>query len=473
MREFVAARAEPRLAEVRPLHAAHSNVGAVRRRAERQRGFGRVEALVGGRVVAASAQARWRPAWFLDVDCGGETKQVYFRGDRGLADPGVYPLEHELAVLQLLEAEGILVPHVYGWSDDPRGIIMEQLPGRANLATAESEEERAAVLDHYMELLAEVHRIPAERLGGLGLPVPQTPEELGLADLPKWEKSYQKLRKQPDPTIAFTLAWLKRNVPDRQGQACLIACDSGQLMFDRGRVTGLVDLELACIGDPLADLAGMRCRDLSEPLGDLSRGFRRYAEIQGEALDLRAIHYHTIRFSLNTPLAVAPLVSMAPKGLNLAQYEAWRLVYGRIPLECIAELGGFELHAPEPVDAAPTRFAALTRTLHETLGSDRDPDERSYDEDTTLRLAEWNERVERFGPVVARQELDDAGALLGAVQTDWRACDEALERFIAGAGPDEDARIAQYLYRRTLREQSLLKPAMRELEFAELQRIAL
>ena len=61
-----------------------------------------VERTLGGKVVRKERQARWRPAWFLELERAGETLPLYFRGDRGATDHGVYPLEHEMRVLQLL-----------------------------------------------------------------------------------------------------------------------------------------------------------------------------------------------------------------------------------------------------------------------------------------------------------------------------------------------------------------------------------
>jgi hypothetical protein len=73
----------------------------------------RVESLVGGRILSAESQQRWRPAWFLELEKpSGERVSVYFRGDRGLEQHGVYPLEHEYEVLRVLEAHGIPVPHI-------------------------------------------------------------------------------------------------------------------------------------------------------------------------------------------------------------------------------------------------------------------------------------------------------------------------------------------------------------------------
>lgn len=47
---------------------------------QRLRAF--VEHLTGGRIVRMERQVCWRPAWFTDVDVGGETLKLHLRGDR-------------------------------------------------------------------------------------------------------------------------------------------------------------------------------------------------------------------------------------------------------------------------------------------------------------------------------------------------------------------------------------------------------
>jgi hypothetical protein len=144
------------------------------------RAFAEVERLVGGRIVRAEKQPRWRPAFFLDVDCAGEVKPIYLRGDRGEMQHGVYGIDHEYRVLCALEAEGVPVPHVYGFLSDPLAIVMARAPGRVNLATVKDEAERRAALDHWMDVLAAMHRLPLARFEALGIERPQRPEQLGL-----------------------------------------------------------------------------------------------------------------------------------------------------------------------------------------------------------------------------------------------------------------------------------------------------
>ena len=90
--------------------------------------------------------------------------------------------------------------------------------------------------------------------------------------------------------IEFQLGWCRRNLPRDRAEYSFVVCDSGQFMFDDNRMTGLLDFELAYIGDYAADLASFRTRDLTEPmvipLGDI---MRRYGEISGREIDVNAV----------------------------------------------------------------------------------------------------------------------------------------------------------------------------------------
>lgn len=442
-----------------------------------QRAVAEVERMVGGRVVRAVRQARWRPAWDFDVERDGETVPVYFRGDRAEGS-GVYGLEHEYGVLRVLAANGIPVPHVYGFCDEPRGIVMQRAPGRANLATARDDDERRAVLDHYMELLVAMQRIPVADFEALGFHRPTTARELALADLPRWEQSFRARKKRPEPLIELVLRWLHGHLPADRTRACFATGDAGQFLFENGRVTAVIDLELAFLGDPLADLGAMRSRDTSEPLGDLSRGYRRYAELSGEPIDAVVLNFHSVRFALNTPLAVAPLCADPPPGFNLAQYLSWYLVYGRLPLEVIAEVEGIALDPPHASgtaagNEAPSSPASRFGVAHDTLVALLESGERSYATDTALRVAQYVREVDRHGARVAAQDADELATLLGRRIDDPREADAALEARVSGAERDETATIVRYLHRRTLRHEALLRPAMRELADATFQKIRL
>jgi len=428
-----------------------------------------VEQLVGGKVVAAERQARWRPAWYLTLERDGERVPVYFRGDRGQGQGGGDTLEREMRVLRILGAHGIPAPHVYGFCDEPRGIVMERARGRANLATADDDTERRSVLEHYVDLLVQMHGIDPAEFEKAGLTRPADGQALAFVDLPTWEHGYRQAKSAPEPLIELCLRWLRRNVPAHREAVHFLTGDSGQFLFEDGRVTAVIDLELATLGDPLADLGALRSRDVSEPLGDLSHAYRRYAEKSGEPIDLPALQFHAVRFALNTPLAVAPLCRRPPPGLDYAQYLCWNLVYGRLALEIIAEVEGFPLEAPEELPAGEPQQAAPHAALLALLDTARTD---HYEVDACYRIAQYLCACDRQGDEVLRRDLDEAGELLGRRPATRPEADAALEELALSDAADVAA-LVRLLHRQCLRGEALLAPAMRELEGARFQRIRL
>ena len=323
-----------------------------------------------------------------------------------------------MTCLQVLEAEGIPVPHVYGFCPEPRGILMERSPGRAELSTARDATEARAVQRHYMEILAQIHALDIEPFLRAGLEPPSDPDQLALADIPLWEKGYRRGKSRPEPLIEFGLRWLKRNVPPPGGGASFVCGDSGQFLFDEGRVTAVLDLELAHLGDPAEDLGGLRNRDLSEPLGDLAPAISDYEGFVGHPVDRFLIDYHTARFALLTPLATVPVLATARPGVDLIQYFCWYHVYSRAPVEVIAHTQGVELVNPELPSQETNAQSAIYEDLCLRLAPERSGAGFSdYADSTVYRTAVYLQRRNDFGRELDAGNLADInGATRHAVQ---------------------------------------------------------
>ncbi len=76
-----------------------------------------------------------------------------------------------------------------------------------------------------------------------------------------------------------------------------------------------------------------------------------------------------------------------------------------------------------------------------------------------------------MGPALEADDLAEAAALLGQLPGGRAEADAALEDLVERADAGRDAELIRYLHRRTLREESLLRPAMRELRDARFQKI--
>lgn len=437
---------------------------------EWQRAVAFVEEKVGGRVVRLTRQARWRPAFFMDVETADGIVPIYFRGARGEVGAGVHTLQHEGAVLEVLGKHGVPVPRVWGVSEDPAGLVLDCLHGRENLATASSEDERRTVLAEYMTWLAKMHAIDPAEFEERGLKRPVDEDSRALGDLASWESAYRRNKTRPEPMIEFVLGWLKRNQPGGRSEITFLTGDAGQFLFDEGHLTGILDLELAYLGDPAADLGALFCRTLSEPLGDIEAGIRVYEKSRGIEVDRRVVQFHAARFAICTPLAVAHLCAAPPPGMVYAQYLCWYLVYGRAPLEWIAGLEGVELETPPDPAPIDSPYAPAFSSLRAALAPRKDDEQFAvFEKESIDRTAIFLERAARFGESVAAADQAEMRSLLG--KAEGPVDDAALEAFVQQAGPESDAAILRLLYRRVLRQEFLLSPAMKELRDTVMTRL--
>ena len=144
---------------------------------------------LGGKVIAITRLERWRPQWKVSYAVGDNTHTVLFRGDRPIA--GNNDLRFEMDVMVVLEANGIKVPHIFGWCDAPKAFVMDWIdtedraPGMLHTAInnpSVMSEDRWQAMLRYMEHLAQTHAIPIEEFAHirrLAQP-PTTPTELAL-----------------------------------------------------------------------------------------------------------------------------------------------------------------------------------------------------------------------------------------------------------------------------------------------------
>jgi hypothetical protein len=269
--------------------------------------------------------------------------------------------------------------------------------------------------------------------------------------------------------IEFVLAWLKRHMPKDRDETTFLCGDAGQFIFEDGHMTAVLDLELAYLGDPAADLGALFGRTLSEPLGDLLAGIRHYESCRGIEVDPRVVQYHAVRFGICTPLAVSHLCAEPPPGLVYAQYLGWYVVYGRASLEWIAGLMGIDLEVPADPAAEASPYAPAFSSMRAALQpKPEDAKFAAFEKECIDRTAIYLERTDRYGAVVTARNQQEAQELMGSTEP---VSDEQLEELVARGDPGHDEALLRFFHRRLLREEFLLAPAMRELENIEIPRL--
>jgi aminoglycoside phosphotransferase (APT) family kinase protein len=416
-----------------------------------------IEKLTGGRVISMARQIRWRPAWFVDVEREGETLHLHIRGDRN-SDILPFPdLRREADILQVLEAHKIPVPHIWGVCPDPMAIIMDAVPGTRDVSEAASDAERHSVVKQYATAVAAMHKIPVQEFVERGIELPQGAQAIALAGLTAYGPLYVKTKKKPEPLIEFALRWLKSNVPRHRTRAAFIQFDSGQFLFEDGRLTALYDFEFAMLGDPMTDLATMRMRESYEPLGDELRNlYRHYEEAYGEPIDIPVLRFHNALFATVSCMQIAGAVADPQPGGPHAVYLEWDLALRRALITILAECMGVRVPA-----VAPPVFAgqslALLRMLRDAIEQiDCAPGMPQAHRRSALELVEYLQRSDSTAAEINRLACDESAEFLGKPHEDTREREAALERFAQSAGAEHFEMLLQYFARQIERQVSIL-----------------
>lgn len=412
----------------------------------------------GGKVVSSTRQARWRPLYYVDVERDGETIPLVVRGDR-IDSVMLLPLEHEMLLQKLMYEQGIKVPKVHGWIDNPRCYVMDRVGGIFGFET-ETPEQRRAVMTEYMKLLADLHKLPVQPFKDAGIVHAADPSEAHLVGARLMEElQYRSSKQRPDPFLEFMLAWLRRNPPKNTGREAVIAWDTGQFHQQDGKLIAAIDVEIGHIGDPMMDLAAFRMRDTIMHYGDISELYQLYEEFSGAPVDLAAIQWHHIFFTLSNALAFhVSLAAPTPESDYMTNMQ-WINETNRFALEALAEYVGVdlpEIAMPEPEETQATiPFDHMVRSLTRIEAGNGFAQHQIR---ILFRLARHLQRWDGAGRAMEQATFDDVEALLGTRPASWAQSEQMLEDFVLADNGAHDLELIQLFNRKLQRAQSLNGP---------------
>lgn len=407
-----------------------------------------------GSVLSFSPHPRWRTGWNAEVERDGVTTALHIRGPRGANYLSPVDMRQEAAIHAAYNANDIPAPRVLGVIDDPYSIVLERIPGRINTDTIADPTVRQTVRKNFIEIIARVHELPAAAFAATRLPLLTTPDAIGRNLYAEAEAIYLDRIGRPWPLMRFIAGWLRRNVPQDRTRAAFINCDAGQFLFDGDRVTGLIDFELSCFGDPAAELAGLRLRDTSEPLGSLADLYDHYEALTGDRISKRLIEYHTAGFCGVNGFMMWPMMFDSTPEQDYVAYMQFVVATTRWAITAIAEHMGTKPTDPPPPEARPIGFEQAGRHLVRQIGLLPAGDAATeYARDSAAALAVYQHRWLTYGAAIAAADAADAEALLGHRAADQ---DAEVEAFVAAAGPEEDGRLVQYFHNWLKRRDFLL-----------------
>jgi aminoglycoside phosphotransferase (APT) family kinase protein len=428
-----------------------------------------IERTIGGSVVHLERIPRWRAGWFVDVERDGERLALYARGARGPDFPSPYDLQHEERVHRLLEEHGFPVPHVHGLCtvEGRPVLVMDRVPGVQGLAHEDDMATRQRLMLECVEHMARMHAIPVDELRHRGFSVPAGEHDVvwsgAIAHLVEHDRSTDA---PPDPVLELLLRWLHRHTPEGRSPA-FVTWDAAQFLHHDGRLTALIDFELAHVGDPYMDLAPLRSRDTMEPFGDLSAAFAHYATLTGHPIDWQLVRYYEVAQLTATLLLQRPVLVAPDPQSDYVTHLVWYVESARIACDIVAEWYGIALEEVDPVEAAAGPSAPAHRHLVDSLqravravsGDDEVAAYARWRARCDYRLARHLQRVDEIGAAVAALDLAETDAFLGTTHASLADADEALVTVIGRDDPSRDVALLRLLERRLQRRTMLLGPA--------------
>jgi aminoglycoside phosphotransferase (APT) family kinase protein len=411
-------------------------------------------------VVRIERQARWRPAWWVDLERDGELLELCVRGDR-FDSPSAFSLEHERIFQTLLSERGIRVARVHGFHDaNPKAYVMDRVAGRDNF-DGESDDDRRSAMEDYVDILFEMHQLDVTPFSDAGVVRAATPQESHRVGLRHFvERAYRSIKKRPDPFLEFALAWLDRNEPHNPGREAAIVWDAGQFHQRGGRIVSLLDLEFGHIGDPLSDLAGLWVRNPFIAFGDVAALMRRYEKRSGTPIDLAAVHWHYILWALSNQLEFHAVLADPVPGTDYMLNLHWCIETNLMALEAIATAAGVTCGDVEEFESVESGYGPAHQHLERSLEMLPTEDSVSrYELRKSVRLARHIERIDEIGDQVVAADLADIEKLTGYHSDSWAAGEAELERFVLTDNGLHDEQIVQVFHRRLHRARMLNGPA--------------
>jgi aminoglycoside phosphotransferase (APT) family kinase protein len=446
-----------------------------------------IEDVTGATVSNASpVPAGGRLGWSVDVEerDGGTRALFVQRGRRGGGTESSFmPFAREAEVLRALEPVGIPVAHVWAVDEQLDALLLDRLPGVTWFHAPADPAEEVSVAQDFVRHLAAWHSVPARELDLPSFRPVKTVREHQLDQLAGIRTVFEAedARRPIDALALLTLDILDK-VPDVPGEPVLVQGDTGpgNLMYADGRVTGIVDWELAHLGDPMDDIAWLSWRATQHGFPDFPARLREYEQLTGTAIDEDRVRYYRVNACarLGPWFGLAGMGDTASAGAagaggDSAGVEADRtadgsglimtMLHRRMRLTALADAMGLALPSRDDVDEAePKEHADLYDNVLQQLQTmvPRIEDRAAANlAKGVARQVKYLKEIDRNGDWFAAQELADIERLIGPGATPSLPVGRAR---LAAAARDGRVPVEEYLlyhWRRTVRDDHLMKQA--------------
>ena len=181
-------------------------------------------------------------------------------------------------------------------------LLVEALPGAASSPFDQNpyDPHRQPIGEQFWRTLGQIagNRAAAGAFAEFS-PAPE-PEACWQVELDKWQKVIRQDSLGPEPVLEAALRWLRAHPPPPASALVPVHGDyrSGNFLHEDGRITAVLDWEMAHLGDPLEDVAwaatplwSQHAPDRPGALLPREQGFEIWSEHSGFAIDPEALRW--------------------------------------------------------------------------------------------------------------------------------------------------------------------------------------
>jgi aminoglycoside phosphotransferase (APT) family kinase protein len=243
----------------------------------------------------------------------GERYLVLRRPPAGTKAKSAHDMAREVRIQSALKPAFPVVPTVIGLCQDPSVIgcdfyVMEHLDGgipRANLPPGfpPDPDSVRTLCTNLIDKLIELHSVDPK---AVGLDALSRGTGYAKRQVDGWSDRYERARTWNVPSFRKVRAWLKANTPE-DVKSCVIHGDwrFDNVVLDRKdptKIIGVLDWELATIGDPLMDLGSALAYWVQADDNRLMRSTRRQpTHLPGMMTRAEVVAYYLERTGLSAP----------------------------------------------------------------------------------------------------------------------------------------------------------------------------
>jgi aminoglycoside phosphotransferase (APT) family kinase protein len=315
-------------------------------------------------VPAGTPQVRQFPGgasnltYLLSYD---ERDLILRRPPSGVKAKSAHDMSREFTIQSKLAPVFGLVPGMVAFCDDPDVIgsdfyVMERLAGtilRRDLpdGLSLSEDQARTLCTNFLDVLVDLHQVDPSKAGldDLGRGAGYVARQVG-----GWSDRFRTSRTDNVGDYERVMAWLDEQQPDDVATTVIhndFRLDNVVLDADDPlRVIGVLDWEMATLGDPLMDLSGALAYWIQADDDEDFRAARRQpSDLPGMLTRAEMVDYYTSRMGL----------SVTP--------EQWRFyeVFGLFRLGVIAQQIYYRYHHGQTTNEAYARFLPMTQYLEQ------------------------------------------------------------------------------------------------------------